>query len=77
MFDPAHRFNSNVWPDGLPVHDLNIYVLLACGHQRVSRGWRGGEGERICCDADPAGCGVVEIITMEPTDQPVSGWSLR
>lgn len=65
------------WPDGLPIHDLNIYVVLSCGHQRVSRGWRGEVGETICCDADPAGCGLQTIVVADPTDQPVSDWQLR
>jgi hypothetical protein len=66
-----------VWPDGVPVHDLNIYVLLSYGHQRVSYGWRGHEGAVFCCDADPAGCGLQTMIVVEPTDQPVSGWTKR
>lgn len=59
------------WPDGLPVHDVVLYVLLGCGHERVSRGWRGNEGDTYCCDV------CHELTTMEVvalTDEAPCDW---
>jgi hypothetical protein len=64
------------WPDGLPVLDIVLYVRLSCGHERVSRGWRGEEGEAYCCDC---GCGLAVIEQVATTDEAVCAWrsSLR
>lgn len=65
------RLDGQCWPDGLPVHDLLIYVRLGCGHERVSRGWRGHEGATFCCDH----CHQLTTMTVvEPTTEPESGW---
>lgn len=61
------------WPDGLPVHDITLYVRLTCGHERVSRGWRGNEGELVCCDE---GCGLVFIAEVSMTDEEPRPWSV-
>jgi hypothetical protein len=76
---------SGTWPDGLPVHDLTLYVRLSCGHERVSRGWRGNEGEAICCDACKTMQTIVEVSMTDvapytwrwakgraPEDQPIA-----
>jgi hypothetical protein len=60
------------WPDGVPVHNRKIHVVLSCGHERVSRGWRGEVGQPYCCDA------CFQMATMdvvEETDAPLSGWT--
>lgn len=62
---------SGTWPDGEPVHDVTLYVRLRCGHERVSRGWRGGEGEAYCCDACKR-MTVIEEVSM--TDDAPHTW---
>lgn len=61
------------WPDGEPVHDLILYVLLACGHERVARGWRGREGDPYCCDV---GCGMTTMVEIAMTDERPCPWRL-
>ena len=61
------------WPDGLPVHDLVLYVRLSCGHERVSRGWRGEEGAAYCCDV----CKTLETMdVIALTDGTVCQWRM-
>lgn len=74
------------WPDGEKVHDIKILVKLSCGHERVSRGWRGEEGQQLSCDAcwddyhkgeGDFPIGLVTIEFMEPTTLDVCGWTKR
>lgn len=59
------------WPDGKPIHPFNVFVKLACGHWRVSSGWRGSAGETYCCDA----CGsLTYIIATLITDEKPHEW---
>lgn len=55
------------WPDGLPVHPILLYVRLGCGHERVSRGWRGEEGSTYCCDACHKLTTIEEVSMTEET----------
>ncbi len=72
-FRAAGHAEFAAWLDGLPVHDVVLYVRLACGHERESRGWRGEEGAYYCCDVCHR-MTVMEVIAM--TDRPPSPWRL-
>ena len=64
---------AGCWPDGQPIHDRALAVTLACGHQRVSRGWRGDPGQTYCCDACRK---LTTIASVTATNEPVSDWQL-
>ena len=59
------------WSDGTPIHGLHVFVKLACGHHRVSVGWRGSAGESYHCDA----CRTMTLImaTIVTEEEPY-GW---
>lgn len=59
------------WPDGVPVHNVKLYVRLSCGHHRVSLGWRGQVGDVYCCDVCHMLTNMVEISV---TDETPRGW---
>lgn len=56
---------SRSWPDGNPIHGHNVFVKLACGHHRVSEGWRGSAGEALRCDACQAVTTIMATIVTE------------